>query len=239
MNPRPCRPGMCADMQRPVAAVAVVCLVVLGAACSAPAPESPVPSAAGVEPPSSAAPTGGAGPLELVATGAPLPPGRYASPGFEPLVTFELNDDWQAVQQAEGFFDVQQRVGTPDVIAVQFANVLGVYGPEGTATVPDTHEDAAAILGTHPGLEVVEASESRIGGLVGSQVTVENAGDSHASVLEVSAGALGIDPGRRLWIALFDTEAGVLAIMVGGSVAEWQAALDAAEPVLESIQIGG
>jgi hypothetical protein len=30
----------------------------------------------------------------------------------------------------------------------------------------------------------------------------------------------------------------LLAVMVGGSVAEWQAALDAAEPVLESVRIG-
>jgi hypothetical protein len=59
----------------------------------------------------------------------------------------------------------------------------------------------------------------------------------HASVLEVPPGALGIDPGRRLWIAFFDTDAGLLAIMVGGSVAEWQAALEAAEPVLESLEI--
>ena len=44
--------------------------------------------------------------------------------------------------------------------------------------------------------------------------------------------------GRRLWIALFDTPDGVLAVMVGGSVAGWEGALSAAEPVLESIVIG-
>jgi hypothetical protein len=54
----------------------------------------------------------------------------------------------------------------------------------------------------------------------------------------VPPGALGIDPGRRLWIAFFDTPDGLLAIMVGGSVARWDDALAAAEPVLESVQIG-
>jgi microcompartment protein CcmL/EutN len=54
----------------------------------------------------------------------------------------------------------------------------------------------------------------------------------------VPPGPLGIDPGRRLWVAFLDTPDGLLAVMVGGSVAEWQAALDAAEPVLESVRIG-
>ncbi len=85
---------------------------------------------------------------------------------------------------------------------------------------------------------MIESSESRIGGLTGSQVTVENAGDAHAQVMQVPPGALGIDPGRRLWIAFFDTPDGLLAIMVGGSVARWDDALAAAEPVLESVRIG-
>ena len=69
-------------------------------------------------------------------------------------------------------------------------------------------------------------------------MTVENSGDAHATVMVVPPGPLGIDPARRLWIAFFDTPDGLLAIMVGGSVADWQDALDAAEPVLESVQIG-
>ena len=51
-------------------------------------------------------------------------------------------------------------------------------------------------------------------------------------------GALGIDPGRRRWIALFDSSDGLLAIMIGGWVARWDDALMAAEPVLESVRIG-
>lgn len=179
-----------------------------------------------------------AGPAELEATGEPLPPGRYTKSGFTPAITLALNGDWQAIQDATGFFDVQQRVGTPDVIAVQFANVLEVYGEAG-AVAPADHADAAEILGGNPGLTVLGSSESRIGGLTGSLLEIENGGEDHTSVIQVPPGALGIDPGRRLWIAFFDTDAGLLAIMVGGSAAEWQAALDAAEPVLESIEIGG
>lgn len=187
--------------------------------------------------------TGASGPdaatSEIAATGDPLPPGRYTRTGFDPPITIELDGTWEAVQLRNGFWDVQQRVGTPDVIAVQFANVLGVYGEPGIAVEAATHGDVLRILEGNPDLSVIESSESRIGGLTGTQVTVENAGSSHASIIEVRPGALGIDPERRLWMAVFDTDAGLIAIMVGGSVAEWQAALDAAEPVLESIRIGG
>jgi hypothetical protein len=105
-------------------------------------------------------------------------------------------------------------------------------------STPASAEEAVRILGENPDLEVLETSESRMSGLVGSQVTVENSGTTHASVMQVPPGALGIDPGRRLWIAFFDTVDGLLAIMVGGSVAEWDAALLAAEPVLESVVLG-
>jgi hypothetical protein len=68
---------------------------------------------------------------------------------------------------------------------------------------------------------------------------VENQGSSTASVMQVQPGVLGFDPGRRLWISLLDTPDGLLAVIVGGSVAEWERALAEAEPVLESVVIGG
>ena len=57
-------------------------------------------------------------------------------------------------------------------------------------------------------------------------------------VMHVPPGSLGISPGRRLWIAFFDTPEGLVAVMIGGSVARWDKALLAAEPVLESVTIG-
>jgi len=174
---------------------------------------------------------------ELVAGTEPLVPGRYTRSGFAPPITVQLAEGWRAVQLFDGFIDVQQDVGSPDVIAVQFAAVRGVHGADGP-TVTSDPDEAVALLETNPDLEVVESSESRMGGLTGAQVTVENAGDAHAEVIEVGPGPLGIDPGRRLWIALFETDDGLLAIMVGGSVARWEEALAAAEPVLESVEIG-
>jgi hypothetical protein len=39
-------------------------------------------------------------------------------------------------------------------------------------------------------------------------------------------------------MAFFDTDEGLLAVMIGGSIEKWDEALAAAEPVLESIEIG-
>ena len=141
------------------------------------------------------------------------------------------------MQIADGFFDVQKLVGTPDVIAVQFANVMGVVGATDVVE-PESPAEAVHILRENQTLSVIETSSSRLGGLAGSQVTIENQSDGHARVLELQPGLLGIDPGRRLWIAFFDTDQGLLSVMVGGSIEHWDSALSEAEPVLESVVIG-
>jgi hypothetical protein len=207
---------------------------VVTAACEAPAPSEPAVDPTAM-PNASAAPSAAA--TELTASTTPLKAGRYTRSGFAPPLTFAVADGWRAVQLFDGFFDVQQQVGTADVIAVQFANVGGVYGAEGATGTSDP-DMAVGILGTNAGLTVLETSESRIGGLTGTQVTVENTGDAHAEVIDVPPGPLGIDPGRRLWIAFFDTDDGLLAIMVGGSIERWDEALLTAEPVLESVLVG-
>jgi hypothetical protein len=175
--------------------------------------------------------------LELAASSGPLAPGVYTRASFRPRVVFELDEGWFTGSLANGFFDVQQQQDTPDVIAVQFGNVTGVVHGSPTLLEPRTADAVALAIAQNPALTVLGESDSRLGGLSGYTVEVENAGPAHASILDVPAGRLGIDPGRRLWISLFDTPTGVLAVMVGGSVADWDHALAVAEPVLESIVI--
>jgi hypothetical protein len=169
--------------------------------------------------------------------GGPLPAGRYTRSTFRPAITFELEGPWRAVQLLDGFFDVQQDVGSPDVIAVQFARPTAVYAADGSVPAPAASAAAQAVA-ANPGLTVIGQSPSRVGGLDGFTVEVENAGDAHVPVLDLPPGPLGIDPHRRLWISFFDTPQGLLAVMVGGSVARWDEALATAEPVLESVTIG-
>jgi len=219
-------------------------LAVVLAACGSMAPSPPasasVASAATQTTPPTAG-SSGASPAGSSATGAqelrsgPLRAGTYIRTGFRPALVFTVGDGWTVGTATDGFFDVQRDQGTPDVIAVQFARVDGVVG-EGGATLPAVN--AAAVLAAirkNPGLTVVDERGSKLGGIDGSIVVVENRGKAHAGVMKVAPGVLGIDAGRKLWIGLFDAGDGVLAIMVGGSIAQWDQALKTAEPVLESV----
>jgi hypothetical protein len=84
----------------------------------------------------------------------------------------------------------------------------------------------------------VESREQTIGGLTGPQLTLENQSGAYVPVVHVPPGPLQIDTGRRLSITFLDTPDGLLAVMVGGSVALWSDAVAAADPVLASVTIG-
>lgn len=189
------------------------------------------------EPPSPSATAAGTTPIDLRQVSGPLAPGSYTRTDFRPPITFELGDGWSVGSVAAGFFDIQQQQGTPDVIAVQFALVSNVVGADGATVDVASAADAVEAVKANPGLVLIDESESRLGGQTGTVLEVENRGPAHAPILDVLAGRLGIDADRRLWIAIFDTSHGVLAVMVGGSTADWEHALTVAEPVLESVVI--
>ena len=178
------------------------------------------------------------GAVELVVSDQQLTSGTYTRSDFTPRVTFELSGaEWYAVQAAAGFFDIQRDVGSPHVIAVQFGNVEAAYGGDDERVEPASAAEAVTIVGSHAQLTVLAQDGSRTAGLEGTVVVVENASETQARIFEVPAGALAIDPGRRLWAALFDVGDGILAIMVGGSAERWDEALLAAEPILETVTI--
>ncbi len=214
------------------------CILVVGCV-PAPAPSAATtPSSTAVASAApSASPSVASGPREIAA-GA-LPAGTYTRVGFAPAITFTIDDGWVGGTITDGFFDVQQDPGTPDVIAVQFALVNAVVGADGAMIPAATALDAVAAVKQNPGLDVLGESGSRLGGRDGFTLEIENTGSTTSPVMSVAPGTLAFDPGRRLWISFFDTADGLLAILVGGSVAEWDRTLSVAEPVLESIVIGG
>jgi hypothetical protein len=185
-------------------------------------------------------PTSADGAREMAGIRSVMPAGLYTRRGFEPRITFRVDGPWKSAHALVDFFDIEQLIGTPEVIAVQFAKPDGIYGATDTPVPPTTAEAAVATIRLNGRIEVVESSDSRIGGLTGLQITVENpaAATGDRAIIHVPAGPLAISPARRLWLAFFDTPDGLLTIMVGGSVAKWGDALTAAEPVLESITIG-
>jgi hypothetical protein len=181
--------------------------------------------------------TGPAGePLELRRGRQPLAPGTYTAPGFTPSVTFAIESDgWVVGTLGNGFFDIQQDPGAPDVVAVQFGLVLGVVGAGGSIEPVANASAAAATIASNPRLVVVGETESRLGGLGGVAVEVDNVQSTTASVLRVSIGVLGFDPGRSLRISLFDSPDGVVAVIVGSATGDRDRALRLAGPVLESL----
>ena len=229
--------------------ITVSCIAGFVAACGSPPSPPPSPSVVAASPsagpsvaatatPSPASTASAASTTELPGVGMPLVPGMYRRSGFVPPITFAVEEGWTVGTSSDGFFDVQQDAGTPDVIAVQFARVQDVIGADGVPVPATNSSDAVAAIHANRGLEVVDESASKLGGLEGRNVVVENDGGAHAPVLDVALGTLGIDPGRRLWISMFDTAEGVVAVMVGGSAARWNETLTTAEPVLESVVIG-
>lgn len=214
--------------------VAVVVASVL-AGCTTVTPASPDTSSTPAA--SADAPTA-AIPLELQATGSALPAGLYAHGGFTPAITMELDGSWRALVLATSYFDLDYVPAEPDV-TVAFVRPSYLFAGGDSLAEPTTPEAAVATLRANLGLNVLETSTSLMGGLEGSQVTVENgAGTTDWGVLVNQDRSVHLDQGRRLWIAFFDTPDGLLAIVVDGPIDRWDEALAAAEPLLESVTIG-
>jgi hypothetical protein len=168
-----------------------------------------------------------------------LPAGRYTRAGFEPRITLEVADPaWAAVQLFDGFFDIQQDVGSPDVIAIQFARPTAVFGAALAVVPASTAAEAVAALESNPSVTIVASGSRTIDGSVRVELTLDTKGDTRATVMRLAPGDLQMDPARRMRIVFVDAPAGLLAIVLGGSVAKWDAAVAAAEPVLASVTIG-
>lgn len=164
-------------------------------------------------------------------SGTLLEPGRYKKSNFVPSLSFEVGEGWTAEQAAVGFFDIQDDPGSLDVVAVQFAN-----------TAADSEFSLIDAMANNAFLEVSEPEQVTIGGSAFQQVVIDTVDPVDADppifrpVFNIAAGPLSIASGRRLQVSLMDTPDGVLAILVGGSIAEWEATLEAATPVVESIE---
>ena len=210
-------------------------LLVLLAGCSPGAVASP----------SSAAPTPQAsetdGTLKLTKTGTrPLEPGTYTYDGFTPRIELTIGSGgWVGADTFGDFFDVQIDPGSPDVIAVQFAKPSAIFDGSGSAPAATTPEAAVAALAANATLESTEPESVTVDGRAGQRITVTAIGAGAHGIMTIREGTLSILADRRLDLTFIATESdGLLAIMVGGSVARWDAATAAAEPVVGSVRIG-
>lgn len=160
----------------------------------------------------------------------PVEPGRYRREGFEPSFTIDVPAGWFAAQDVPGFFDLERDVGSLDVTAVQFAR------PSDLTNAETAGETIRARLGV-----VVDGPTAiEVGGVPGVRLVVDAAepdieAEVFVPVLEIALGPISIASGRRLELRLVDTGAGLLAVLLGGSVRTWDRAWTAAEPILASI----
>ncbi len=197
-----------------------------------PPADGPSPGCATAPPNETPAPTAPPA-LELPDPVAALDPGTYTKSSFTPTVTFTIGDGWTAAQATAGFFDIQDEPGSLDVVAVQFGNV----------TEADTAAEAAANVAARSDLVVSEPDDVKVDGVPGIRLVIETTDPLDKTppifhtVITLTPGAVSIASARRLELTLLDVDGSVLAIMVGGSIAEWDRALEMATPVVESVTI--
>ena len=202
--------------------VAVSIVAVMAAGCgSAPPPGTPAteqPTAPPSMSPSAA--------REIPADTADLAPGRYARADAVPGVTFEVEDGWSSGMVGDGRIEILRGVGDGQVVVT-----LAVVNVESA-------DAAARTVQATAGISVLASSDSRMSGLTGPNLELENTSDTRFDVPPSSSGVIELEPGERAWLSLFDTADGVLAIAVISDAAVWDAALLAVEPFLESVVIG-
>jgi hypothetical protein len=207
-------------------------------ACGSPAPSrTPAPTSA----PTGCHGTDGATPgctpsapaQALPSPGSELAAGRYTSDMAGPSISFYVADGWTTVQQLPGFFDIQDDPGSLDVVAVQFTIASGF----------ETAEDAAADIEARANLTVSDRQPVVTADLQGIELVVETTDPADAQpvifrpVLDTPSGPISIGSGRRLQINLFAVGGQVVAVMVGGSVAQWDRAVRLSQPVLRTVYI--
>lgn len=170
--------------------------------------------------------------------------GRHTEPAFTPSLSFAVERaDWVARQVADGLFDIQLGPVTLDVVAVQFCRPLGFFGA-GPAEVRTTSvTEAVEVLRRNPALAVGPACVARVGTRAATTIDVETTAPRDSDppvfdpVLTVAAGPIAVASARRLRISLLALPDGLLGVLVGGSIAAWDAALAVSEPVVASIRL--
>ncbi len=213
-------------MRRAALVSSLVALVVLVCACgSGPSTQATATVAGSPAPSSAASASAESAARELPADTANLTPDRYARPDLIPGVSFAVDDGWSSGTLDQGSIEIHHAAGGDEVV-VMLANV----------TAESASAAADAVQATQ-GISVLATSESRMSGHTGPNLEVESTTDTSIDLLSTASSTIALEPDARLWLSLFDTAGGVLAVAVIADGGTWDAALLAAEPFLESVEI--
>ena len=168
----------------------------------------------------------------------PLEPGRYTHEGFRPATSFEVGEGWFGAHLYADFYDVQVDPNTPDVVAVQLARPSALHSAVIATEDATTAAAAAASLASNETLEATDPEAVTVDGRPGVRLTVTARLDAETPIMEVAEGTLSILADRRLEVTFVDLEDGLLAVLLGGSVADWERATELGHPVIETLRIG-
>lgn len=217
--------------------LAAALLAVSAAACGPGTPSPPPSPSSSVTPAPSVSSASDV--RELIDGAGLLPAGRYTPSGSRPSVTIEVPEGWAVGSVRDDYVAISHALEGGRAVELLVANVEAVVDSAGEENEAGNAEAVAQRIREDPEVEVIGSSGSRMSGLDGFTLEVENATTARRQLLTTMSERVGIEPGARLWLSLFDTADGLLAIAVASPEATWDEALAIAEPVLESVTIKG
>ena len=139
----------------------------------------------------------------------------------------------------DGYVAINHALDGGAVAEVLIVNVDAVVDAAGEEIEAADAEAVAQLIRERPEVDVIGSSGSRMSGLDGVTIEVENTATARTQLLTTPSERVGLEPGARLWLSLFDTADGLLGIAIASPAATWDKALAVAEPLLESVTIAG
>ena len=149
--------------------------------------------------------------------------------GFEPTLRLELPAGWASLREGVAFLDVYRPlVGTGEGRLIRDVAVLvaRLDGDEAPGDVID-------VLEANPSLEVGGVGAAELDGAEGLRADVEATGES--TVVSFPGGSLFVFPGRKLRVYAVDVDGRTVVLVVDAAAERFEEDVEAAEPVLESI----
>jgi hypothetical protein len=149
--------------------------------------------------------------------------------GFEPRLRLEVPAGWESLHEGEGVFDVYRPlVGTGEGRRIRDVAVLvaRLDGDEAPGDVID-------VLEANPSLEVGGVGTAQLAGAEGLRADVE--ATSESTVVSFPGGSLSAFPGRKLRVHAVDVDGRTVVLVVDAAAERFEEDVEAAAPVLESI----
>jgi len=207
------------------------------------APTSPAGSANGTPPTRTARSTPAGTPIAsgavwLRAPGEdrpPLDPGTYWFNGFEPWLAVTVGDGWEVGHFHGDFFDLFRNGDFPSIGFGRFPQVKHRDGTTIEATSARAIVDG---LKSNPELEVTDVGPASVAGLTGFTIDIR-AKSAQTPLFTSPDGDFKFDPEFIARWRILDVAGGAVEILVAARPGTLDEALEATQPILDSLRVVG